>query len=160
MQAPAVTVVRPPPLPRPPSPSLCSAAITILEQAGAASQPLKCRTKATQCGGTELPAADDYDTVLPQDLPDIRSYHAGLPDKLDYKLFTSIEGPTYHWYFRNLLTLTNWAPCPVLNSSGDAGLPVPKGWKGVRIFDLPQPPNTTETLPFAVLLKVRGQLTG
>lgn len=43
------------------------------------------------------PLVDPQGTVLPQDLPDVRSYHVGLPENLPYKDFMKHEGSTYFW---------------------------------------------------------------
>ena len=46
-----------------------------------------------------------------------------------------------------------------MNGDADEGLPLPHGWKGVRIFDLVPPNSTNEALPFGVLLRVSAAPT-
>lgn len=75
-----------------------SAAVPLIERLAAKFQPPRCRLDSEACGGIVLPPAIDADgTVLPQDLPDIRSYHVGLPQSLPYKTFMKHEGSTYFW---------------------------------------------------------------
>jgi len=97
------------------------------------------------------PATDPHGTVLPQDLPDIRSYREGLPQTLDYQSFMEVEGSTYYWYWRNLLTLGNWAPCTL---GSNLPLPMPKGWTSVGSYSLPpQDLDGNVTIPLAILIK-------
>jgi hypothetical protein len=73
-------------------------AIKLLEQVAQKFQPPRCNLGDEQCAGVELPPpVDPQGTVLPQDLPDVRSYHVGLPESLPYRDFMKHEGSTYFW---------------------------------------------------------------
>jgi hypothetical protein len=63
-------------------------------------------------------------------------------------------------YYRNLLNLASWSPCPVENSTQKIGLPLPDGWLDIDFFDLEAPavPGKNATsYPFGILLKVGPQ---
>lgn len=106
-----------------------------------------------QGAGLAAPPSTDLEgVVLPAYLPDVRRGLNGLPETLDWQAFTNAEGSTYFWYFRNILTLQNWSPCP----DGTA-LPLPEGWSLVGTYKLPPstvPGDNGAQLPFAALIKV------
>jgi hypothetical protein len=60
-------------------------------------------------------------------------------------------------YYRQLQSLANYAPCTKSAANADVEMPAPKGWDIVGFFNAPPaaglPPS--DTLPFAMLLKVR-----
>lgn len=80
-------------------PWLPAAGLNVVGQVAVAFQPPKCNTYPDQAGGMDIPPTEDgHGTILPQDLPDMRSHHTGMPQTLDHKHFMKAEGATYYWY--------------------------------------------------------------
>jgi len=76
----------------------CFAAIPLLEGVAQAFLPPACNALPSQAGGLlPPPTTDPHGTLLPQDLPDIRTYRGGLPQNLYYQSFMEAEGSTYYW---------------------------------------------------------------
>lgn len=78
--------------------SSSSAVVTILGDLIPLTQPPMCKSSPHVAGGIALPDSEDsYGIMLPQDLPDVRTYHQGLPQNLDQEAYMKAEGATYYW---------------------------------------------------------------
>lgn len=82
--------------------SVHRAALGLLPIVAGATQPPKCRAASNKLGGIAAPPHVDRDgTVLPQDLPDVRSEAGILPADLNQAAYMKAEGSTYFWYACN-----------------------------------------------------------